>query len=212
MCAIRGCCIGRPASSEVKIVSSVDWRALENLVTKGVRKGIQNRGASAADRRLTDTAGADRESLGAGGSNARPIACSPEHPRIVGGFIVVEPLGNHLTVVRVEDPLLADRVADAERRPAENLPAERTRVDHRCPHRRMQGSRRCEYPPVSTSTSISAKLAASKIRHARRARNYPSRPPPGPDPPAQPPTPWSLCGHRLATLFSSYLPPSSMAR
>jgi len=44
---------------------------------------------------------------------------------------VVEPLGNHFAVVGVEDPLLANRVANAQRRPAENLAAERAWMDHR---------------------------------------------------------------------------------
>ena len=44
---------------------------------------------------------------------------------------MVEPLGNHHTIVRVEDPLLADCMTDAKDRTAQDLTAERVRVDHR---------------------------------------------------------------------------------
>ncbi len=42
----------------------------------------------------------------------------------------MEPLGERHAVVLVVDPLLADRVADAEHRSAEHLAAERARMNH----------------------------------------------------------------------------------
>src|SRR5882724_3710395 len=52
-------------------------------------------------------------------------------PAIQWRPVVVEPLGNHFAIMGVEDPLLADRVANAQRRPAEYLAAERMWMDHR---------------------------------------------------------------------------------
>src|SRR5690242_14604750 len=99
----------------------VDGRPPEDLVANRVREGVQDGGTTASDRRLADTAGADRS------FRIRNIQRCPLHVHwnIQGRWrpVVVEPLGNHFAVMRVEYPLLAYRVANTQRRPAENLAA-----------------------------------------------------------------------------------------
>ena len=48
-----------------------------------------------------------------------------------GRLVVVEPLGQRQAVVLVVNPLLADRVADAQHGAAQDLAAQRARMDHR---------------------------------------------------------------------------------
>ena len=106
----------------------VDRSALKNLVAQRVREGIQDRSAPASNRRLADTASADRR-LRIRNIQRRPLHV---HGNIQNRrrLVLVEPLGNHLAIVRIEHPFLADRMADAERRTAEHLSAERARMDH----------------------------------------------------------------------------------
>ena len=52
--------IGLPASSDARIVSAVHRRAPEDFVAERVRKSVEDRHASGADRRLADAARADR--------------------------------------------------------------------------------------------------------------------------------------------------------
>src|SRR5258708_5710353 len=106
----------------------VDGSPPEDLVAKRVREGVQDGGTTAPYGRLAHTAGADRR------FRIRNIQRCPLNVQwnCQAGWVsvVVKPLGNHCAVMGVEDPLLADRMANAKRRPAENLAAERTRVDH----------------------------------------------------------------------------------
>ena len=106
----------------------VDGRATENIIPERIRQGIQHGRASAADGRLADAACTD------GRFGIRKIQSLPLH---VHGDIqdrwrlgVVEPPGHHRTVVGVEDPLLSDRMANAESGAAEDLPAQCCRVNH----------------------------------------------------------------------------------
>src|ERR1017187_1032922 len=94
-------------------------RPLENLVSQRIRKGVQDGTTTTSNWRLAHTASADRRLW------IRNIQRRPLH---VNGYIqnrwrlaVMESLGNHLAIVRIEHPLLADRVADAQRRPAQHL-------------------------------------------------------------------------------------------
>src|ERR1039458_8313642 len=100
----------------------VDRRTAEDFVPERVRQCVQDGGTPSANGRLTDTASAD------GRLRIRNIQSLPFH---VYGDIqnrwrpaVVEPFGDHRAVVGAEDPLLADRMADAQRRSAQDLPSE----------------------------------------------------------------------------------------
>src|ERR1017187_9132583 len=102
--------------------------ALKNLVSQCIRQSVQDRSAPTSNRRLADTASADRR------LRVRNIQRSPLH---VDGYVknrrrftLVEAHGEHLAVARIEHPFLANRMADAERRTAEHLTAERSRMDH----------------------------------------------------------------------------------
>src|SRR5579864_8321942 len=101
-------------SSQYRV--GVNGRTPEDLVTKSVREGVQDGGASASDRWLADTSSADR------GLRIRDIQCGPLHVHrdIQDGrrLIVVEPLGDHHAVMWIENPFLADCMANAESRPA----------------------------------------------------------------------------------------------
>ena len=85
--------------------------------------------AAGADRRLADAARADRR-FRIGQVDARPTASFCGASRIVGGLLWWNRLRQRHAVVLVVDPLLADRVADAEHRAAEHLAAEAARVNH----------------------------------------------------------------------------------
>ena len=115
--------MGRPASSEVRIVSSVDRRAAEDLVAERVGKRVQDRAAPAAHRRLADAARADRR-FRIGNVERRPLHVHG-HVENRRRLVVVEALAKRNAVVLVVDPLLADGVADAEHRAAEHLAAQR---------------------------------------------------------------------------------------
>src|SRR5450759_85176 len=94
----------------------VYWCALENVVPEGIREGVQDGATPAGNRRLTDTASAYRR------LRVRNIQRRPLHVnRYIQNrrrFAVVESLGKHLAVVRIEHPFLTDGMADAERRTA----------------------------------------------------------------------------------------------
>src|ERR1017187_9877667 len=103
--------------------------ALKNLVSQCIRQSVQDRSAPASNWRLADTASADRR------LRIRNIQRSPLH---VDGYIenrrrftLVEALGEHLAIARIEHPFLANRMAHAERRTAEHLSSERPGMDHR---------------------------------------------------------------------------------
>src|SRR4029077_11099138 len=91
--------------------------ALENLVPKRVRKRMKNGGTPASNRWLADTTRSHRR------LRVRNVQRGPLH---VDGyiqnrrrFVVVESLGKHLAVVRIEHPLLTNHMADAQDRTAE---------------------------------------------------------------------------------------------
>src|ERR1700693_74221 len=103
--------------------------ALENLVPERIREGIQDGGTPASNRWLTDTASAH------GRLRIRNVQRSPlhvdRHVQYGRRFVVVEAFGNHLPIMRIEHPLLSDRMANAQDRTAEHLTTQRSGMDHR---------------------------------------------------------------------------------
>jgi hypothetical protein len=100
-------------------------------------------------------------------------------------------------VVRIEHPLLADRMADAQRRAAEHLAAQRAGMNHRAD---IAGGEKI-HDVVLAGFDIDFDFGkAGDVGKclSRRADSCPWPPPPGPGPPAPRPTPSSICGHRRA--------------
>src|SRR5579862_2158272 len=85
-------------------------RTPDNLVTQSVRKSVQDNGAAAADRRLTDTTSADRR-LRIGNIERGPFHVD-RNVQNCGWFVLIEAFGERQTIVLVIHPLLADGVAD----------------------------------------------------------------------------------------------------
>src|SRR5450759_4704518 len=107
----------------------VYWCALKNLVSEGIRKGVQDGTTTTCNRWLTHTASTHRR------LRVRNVQRRPLH---VDGYIqnrrwlaVVESLGNHLAIVRIEHPFLTDRMADPERRTAKHLATQCAGMNHR---------------------------------------------------------------------------------
>src|SRR5208337_3079920 len=107
---------------------SVDRRALKNLITKGVRKRIQDRGAPASNGRLAHAAGPDRC------LRIRYIECRPLH---VDGHVqncwrlaLVKARREHGAVVRVVHPLLPNRMSNPQNGPSKNLTAKRAGMNY----------------------------------------------------------------------------------
>src|SRR5271165_2485004 len=91
---------------------SVDGRALKNLITKGVRKRVQDGGAPTSNGRLAHAAGADRR------FRIRNIERRPLH---IDGHVqncwrlaLVKARREHGAVVRVIHPLLAKRMSHSQ--------------------------------------------------------------------------------------------------
>ena len=143
--------------------------AAENVVSQSVGKRVQNRHAAGTDRRLADTARADR-SFRIGNVNRIPLHVRRNvHDR--RRPVVVESLGQRHPVVLVINPLLTQRVADAKYRAAQNLATESVGVKH--------GSHvgNChvvfdDYLPVSRSTSTSAKPSHKGVGQAVARREW----------------------------------------
>src|ERR1700733_6913524 len=102
--------------------------ALKNLVPERIRERVQNRSAAASNRWLTHAPGAH------GCLRVWNIQRAPLH--VDGNIenrrrvVLVEAFGNHLPIMWIEDPLLANRMANAERRTAEHLATERPGMNH----------------------------------------------------------------------------------
>src|ERR1700729_1091914 len=101
---------------------------LKDFVTQRIGKRIQNRRAAAAYRRFADAA------RSRGRFRIRNIQRFPlhVHRHVQNGWRlgVVKALGDHDAVVGIENPLLTNSVADTERRTAQDLSAERGRMDY----------------------------------------------------------------------------------
>src|SRR5258706_51437 len=97
--------------------------AAENVVAQSVGQRVQNRHATGANRRLADTARADRR-FRIGNVNRIPLHV---HRNVQDGgrTVGVEALGLRPPVMLVVNPFLPGRVADAEHGAAENRAAER---------------------------------------------------------------------------------------
>ncbi len=117
-------------------------RTPEDFVAKGIRQRIQDRGASAAHRRLADAARADGR-FRVGDVNGAPIHLV-WNIQNCGRLGVMEAPRYGQAVLLVVHPFLADGVADAENRAAENLPAKRAADAGQSPRRRMRGNPECD--------------------------------------------------------------------
>src|SRR5438270_13774600 len=95
---------------------SVDGRAPKNLITQGIREGVQDAGAAASNRRLAHTASADR-CFRIWNIDCRPLHID-RHVQNCWRLVLVEACRKHCTVARVVHPLLANRMPNAENRPA----------------------------------------------------------------------------------------------
>ena len=87
MCAVSGSCIGRPASSDARIVSALTGARRRNFITQRVRKGVQDREAHPPP--TGELADAPRAPIGVSGSGiqtaAHCIFCGTS--KIVGGLV-----------------------------------------------------------------------------------------------------------------------------
>src|SRR6187200_2507143 len=106
-----------------------DRGALVDVVTQRVADRVEHRARAGADRWLADTARANWR-LGIRDVERRPRHLL-RHIEDRRWPVVMEPPRQRHTVLLVVDPLLSDRVSDAEHRAPENLPAEGAWVDHR---------------------------------------------------------------------------------
>src|SRR5580692_2397017 len=106
----------------------VHWRALKDLVTERIRERIQNRGAAAGNGRLADTTRAHRR------LRIRNVQGGPLHiNRDIQDrwrLVVMEPPGNHLSVVWIEHPLLTDGMSDAQDRAPKYLTTQGSGMDY----------------------------------------------------------------------------------
>src|SRR6202050_4918658 len=102
----------------------VHRRPLENLVPQCIRERVQDGSTPTSNRWLADTASAHRR-LRVRNVQRRPLHIDGNIQNR-GRFAVVETLGKHLAVARIEHPFLANRMSDAERRTAEHLAAKRS--------------------------------------------------------------------------------------
>src|ERR1039457_6432109 len=107
----------------------VDGRALKNLITKGVRKRIQDRGASASNRRFAHATGADR-CLRIWNIERRPLHIDG-HIQNCWRLALVKARREHGPVVRVVHPLLPKRMSHAQNGAAEHLAAKRSGMNSR---------------------------------------------------------------------------------
>src|SRR5208283_2392669 len=98
---------------------SVDGRALKNLITKGVRKRVQDGGAAASNGRLAHAASPDWC------PRVRNIERRPlhiyGHVQYCWRLVLVKARRKHGAVVRIVHPLLADRMSNAQNGAAEYL-------------------------------------------------------------------------------------------
>src|SRR5208337_5221625 len=107
---------------------SVDGRALKNLITKGVRKRIQDRGAPASNGRLAHAAGPDR-CLRIRNIERRPLHIDG-HVQNCWRLVLVKARRKHGTVVRVVHPLLPNRMSHTQNGAAEHLATKRPGMNY----------------------------------------------------------------------------------
>src|SRR5450631_1079572 len=108
---------------------SVDGRALKNLITKGVRKRVQDGGASASNGRFAHATGADR-CLRIWNIERRPLHIDG-HIQNCWRLALVKARREHGAVVRVVYPLLANRMSHAQNGAAEHLASKRAGMNYR---------------------------------------------------------------------------------
>src|SRR5271167_3176009 len=108
---------------------SVDGRALKNLITKGVRKRIQDRGAPASYGRFAHATGADW-CLRIRNIERRPLHIDG-HIQYCWRLVLVKARREHGAVVRVVHPLLANRMSNPQNGPSKDLTAKRAGMNYR---------------------------------------------------------------------------------
>src|SRR5271169_7123942 len=94
----------------------VDGRALKNLITKGVRKRVQDRGTPASNGRFAYAAGADWR-FRIRNIERRPLHLDG-HVQDCWRLVLVKARRKHGAVVRVVHPLLANRMSHAQNGPS----------------------------------------------------------------------------------------------
>src|SRR5271165_1309180 len=107
---------------------SVDGRALKNLITKGVRKRVQDRSASASNGRFAHATGADW-CLRIRNIERRPLHIDG-HVQNCWRLVLVKARRKHGTVVRVVHPLLPKRMSHAQNGAAEHLASKRPGMNY----------------------------------------------------------------------------------
>ena len=108
---------------------SIDGGTLKNVITKRVRKRVQDGSAAASNGRFAHTAGADRRFRIR--NIERPPLHIDGHVQNCWWFVLVEARREHGAVVRVVHPLLANRMANPQNGPSQDLAAKRAGMNYR---------------------------------------------------------------------------------
>src|ERR1035437_6518972 len=119
---------GMPRFEGSEYSVGVDGRAAKNLITEGIREGVQNGGAPTSDRRLAHTAITDRR-FRIWNVDRSPLHID-RHIQNCWRLVLVEARRKHGAVVRVVHPLLANRMSNAENRSAKHLAAQRAGMNY----------------------------------------------------------------------------------
>src|SRR5208283_6162210 len=105
-----------------------DGRALKNLITKGIRKRVQDGGAPASNGRFAHATGADRR-FRIRNIERRPLHIYG-HVQYCWRLALVKACREHGAVVRVVHPLLANRMSHAQNGPSKDLTAKRAGMNY----------------------------------------------------------------------------------
>src|SRR5271166_1025574 len=119
--------MSRFEGSEYRV--SVDGRTLKNLIPKGVRKRIQDRGAPASNGRLAHAASPDW-CLRIRNVERRPLHIDG-HIQYCWRLALIKARREHGAVVRVVHPLLANRMSNPQNGPSKDLTAKRAGMNYR---------------------------------------------------------------------------------
>src|SRR5271166_2813626 len=120
---------GMPRIEGSKYGVSIDGRTLKNLITKGVRKRVQDGGAPSPHRRFAHATGADR-CLWIRNIERRPLHIDG-HIQYCWRLALVKTCREHGAVVRVVHPLLANRMSNPQNGPSKDLTAKRAGMNYR---------------------------------------------------------------------------------
>src|ERR1035438_7286375 len=106
----------------------VDGRALENLITKCVRKRVQDGSAAASNGRFAHTAGTDRR-FRIRNIERRPLHIDG-HVQNCWRLVLVKARRKHGAVVWVVHPLLPNRMSHSQNGAAEHLASKRPGMNY----------------------------------------------------------------------------------